>query len=260
MQPMPQLIPLLKQLRLSGILDSIESRNRQAINDQLSHLDFLSFLVQDELARREQKKYALRYKRASFQGDKTIVNFDLGAVPVSNRQLIQDLMSCRFIEEKANALIVGPCGTGKSHIAQALGNEAVRKGFDVLFIKHTKLLGQLQAAKGTGTLEKKLSQLTDLDLLIIDDFGLRPMEARQEDLFHELISERYERCATIVTSNLDYSEWGAAFSNKLLGAATIDRLRHGAYRLVLDTESYRQPRGESRSTKQLLPDASRTDM
>jgi DNA replication protein DnaC len=202
MQPMPQLIPLLKQLRLSGILDSIESRNRQAIAEQLSYLDFLSFLVQDELARREQKKFSLRYKRASFQGDKTIENFDFQAVPTLNRQMIQDLISCRFVEENSNILIVGPCGTGKSHVAQAIGNAALRNGYDVLFIKHSKLLSQMQAAKGTGTLEKRLAQLADLDVLIIDDFALRPMEPKQEDIFHELISERYERRPTIVTMNV----------------------------------------------------------
>ena len=113
----------------------------------------------------------------------------------------------------------------------------------------TQLLGQIHAARATGTTERKLQALTRVPLLIIDDFGLKPFKPGQDEDFHDLIAERYEPAATIVTSNLDFSEWGDAFPNKLLGASTLDRLRHAAYWLVLDGKSYRNPRPLEKVTK-----------
>ena len=118
----------------------------------------------------------------------------------------------------------------------------MRRGYDVLFTTQTQLLGQIHAARATGTIERKLQTLTRVPLLIIDDFALKPFKPGQDEDFHDLIAERYEEHATIITSNLDFAEWGDAFPNKLLGASTLDRLRHGAYRLVLDGKSYRKPR------------------
>lgn len=242
MNPMPELVPLLKQLRLSGILDSLEARNRQAIEQKLAYSEFLALLVTDEVARREHKKFALRLRRANFRGEKTLENFDFAFNPSLNKALVCDLATCRFLDEKVSVLIAGPSGTGKSHLAQALGHAAIRKGFDVLFTTQTKLLGQLQAARATGAYDRKLATLANVDLLIVDDFALKPLRSPQDEDFHDLVAERYERRSTLVTSNLDFPEWGEAFPNRLLGAATLDRLRHGAYRLVLDGESYRSPR------------------
>jgi len=242
MQPMPQLLPLLKQLRLSGILDSLETRNRQAIEGKLTYTEFLSLLVEDEVARREQHKFAQRQRRAGCNAQKTLETFDFAYNPEVNQAQIRDLATCRFLEEKAPVLIVGPCGTGKSHLAQALGHMAVRRGHDTLFTSHAKLLSQLAAARAVGAYERKLSALSKVDLLLIDDFGLKPMRPGQEDDFHDVIAERYERRATVVTSNLDVDEWTAAFPNKLLGSATLDRLRHGAYCVTLEGRSYRTPR------------------
>ena len=146
-------------------------------------------------------------------------------------------------------LIAGPCGTGKSHLAQALGHCAVRQGVDVLFSTQTQLLGSLHAARATGTFERRFQSLARVPLLLIDDFGLKPLRSPQDEDFHDLMAERYEHTATIVTSNLDFTEWGDAFPNRLLGAATLDRLRHGAYRLVLDGSSYRSPRPETNVSK-----------
>jgi DNA replication protein DnaC len=243
---------MLKQLRLSGILDSLETRNRQAIDEKMAFTEFLGLLVQDEVARREQKKYSLRYRRASFRGEKTIENFDFAFNPHVNQALIKDLATGAYIKEKANVLIAGPCGTGKSHIAQALGHCALRLGYEVQFITQAQLAGQLVAARGTGSYDKKLHQLAQIDLLIIDDFGLKPLDPKAAEDLHELVSERYEQRPTIVTSNLDFGEWGEAFSNKLLGSATLDRLRHGAYRVVLDGASYRSPRPLSDESKERL--------
>ena len=242
MNPMPALIPMLKEIRLSGILDSLEVRNRQAIEDKLAYTDFLALLLQDEVARRSHKKLSVRLRRANFRNQKTLEDFDFVFNPSLNRALILDLATGRYIEEKVPVLIAGPTGTGKSHIAQALGHCAIRQGYDVLFTTQSKLLGQLQAARATNTFERRFQYLAQTDLLIIDDFGLKPIRPPQDEDFHDLIADRYERRATIITSNLDFPEWGEAFPNRLLGAASLDRLRHGAYRVILDGESYRAPR------------------
>lgn len=242
MNPMPALTPMLKEIRLSGILDSLEARNRQAIEDKLAYTDFLALLLQDEVARRSQKKLTVRIRRANFRNQKTLEDFDFAFNPSLNRALILDLATGRYIEEKVAVLIAGPTGTGKSHIAQALGHCAIRQGYDVLFTTQSKLLGLLQAARATNCFERRFQSLAQTDLLIIDDFGLKPIRPPQDEDFHDLIADRYERRATVITSNLDFPEWGEAFPNRLLGAATLDRLRHGAYRVVLDGESYRAPR------------------
>ncbi len=249
MNPMPELIPMLKQLRLSGILDSLEIRNRQAIDEKIAYTDFLALLIQDEVARRSQRKLAMRLRRANFRNHKTLEDFDFTFNPAINKAQIMDLATCRFMEEKACVLIVGPCGTGKSHLAQALGHCAVRLGHDVLFTTQTKMLGQLHAARATNAYDRRLNALAKVDLLVIDDFGLKPLRSPQDEDIHDLIGERYERKSTIITSNLDLTEWGDAFPNKLLGAATIDRIRHGAYCVVLEGKSYRAVKPLPKSTK-----------
>lgn len=242
MNPMPELSPMLKQLRLSGILDSLEARNREAIKAKLAYPEFLALLIQDEVARREQKKFNTRIRRAGFRSQKTIEQFDFAFNPSINQPLIQELAAARFVEEPANLLIAGPCGTGKSHLAQALGHCAVRHGHDVIFTTQTQILGSLQAARAMGTYERRFQALARVPLLIIDDLGLKPLRSPLDEDLHDLVAERHEQAATIVTSNLDFSEWGEAFPNRLLGAATIDRLKHNAYCLVLEGKSYRSPK------------------
>jgi len=260
MNPMIELVPLLKQLRLSGILDSLEHRNRQAIDKHLAYTEFLALLIQDEVARREQKKLHSRLRRANFRSQKTLEQFDFDFNHSINRALIQELATGGYIQEHVAVLIAGPCGTGKSHLAQALGHDAVRQGYEVLFTTQTQLLGSLNAARATATFERRFQALSRAALLIIDDFGLKPLRSPQDEDFHDLIAERYEQGATIVTSNLDFSEWGDAFPNRLLAASTLDRLRHGAYRVILEGDSYRTPRpletptqtGGKNSTKKTL--------
>jgi|TARA_B100000315_G_scaffold196971_1_gene188287 DNA replication protein DnaC len=248
LQPMPELAPLLKQLRLSGFLESLPTRNREAVDQKLSYTEFLALLIQDEVARREHKKFNLRVRRAGFRNQKTLEDFDWQFNTGIDQAQIQDLATCRFIDEKVAVLIAGPCGTGKSHIAQALGHQAVRQGHDVIFTTQSRLLGQLQAARAMHTYERRFQTLVRVPLLIIDDFALKPLQPPQDEDLHELTSERYERAATIITSNLALEEWGAAFPNRLLGSATIDRLRHAAYCVVLDGDSYRAPRDPGAST------------
>jgi len=140
MNPMPELASMLKQLRLSGILDSLETRNREAIEHKLADTDFLALPIQHEVARRQQKKLSLRVRRAGFRSDKTLEQFGFAFNPHINQALISDLATCRFVDERVAVLIAGPRGTGKSHIAQGLGHCAVRAGYDVLFTAQSHLL------------------------------------------------------------------------------------------------------------------------
>ena len=251
MNPIPELSPQLKQLRLSGILDSLDARNRQALDGKLAYTEFLSLLIQDEVARREQKKFQMRLRRATFRASKTLEQFDFERLPKLNRTLVHELATGRYLAERAPVLIVGPCGTGKSHLGQALGHCAIRQGVDVLFMTCAQLTASLNAARATGSYERKLATLARVPLLIIDDFGLKPLRPPADEDLHDLIAERYEQAATVVTSNLDFAEWDQAFpANRLLASATLDRLRHNAYCLVLDGDSFRAPRlapGVSRS-------------
>lgn len=237
---MPEINSLLKQVRLYYAGEYLSQRNQEAIANKLSYPEFLTLLLQDEILGKGNKKFQARVKRAGIRADKTLENFDFEFNPKINRGQIQDLISCRFIEEKAPILIVGPCGTGKSHISQAIAHAAIRKSKDVLWLSQTKLFSEIQAAKAIGRYNKKIAELSKVTLLIIDDFGLKPLYSPQDEYLHEILDARYENSSTIVTSNLDFDEWGNAFPNKLLAAAALDRLRDGAYKIVLDGDSFRK--------------------
>ncbi|MDN7431558.1 IS21-like element helper ATPase IstB [Burkholderia sp. AU45388] len=243
MNPSPELNIILKQLRLSGILDSLELRNREAIDGQLAYTEFLATLLHDEVARRENKKLNARLSRAGFAMGKTLETFNFDLLPNLNRAYVHDLATGRYLDEKVAILMAGQTGTGKSHLAQAFGHCAARQGHNVLFISQTELLKRLHAARATDTYDRKLQQYIRVPLLIIDDFALKPLRVPHDEDFHDLVAARYERASTILTSNLALEEWGAAFpDNRILGAATLDRLRHGAYRLVFEGKSQRDPK------------------
>ena len=240
----PQLIPKLKALRLSGILETLEVRNRQAIDDQLSFVEFLERLLEDEVERRSQKQLSLRLRRASFLAEKTLEGFDWSFNPSINRQQIHDLATGAWIERKESCLIVGPSGTGKSHLAQALGHEACRRGYDVLFTPAAKMLAHLHGGRADGTYDRRLAGYLRPDLLVLDDFGLRPLRGPEGEDFYEVIGERYERGSILVTSNRDYTEWPAAFGeNPLLASAALDRIAHRAHLITITGASYRAQDG-----------------
>lgn len=242
MNPVPELVPMLKKLHLPGLIDSLDSRNREAIERKLAYTEFLALLISDEVARRDRNVLTQRLRRAGFRQEKTLETFDFSRLPHVNRALFAELATMNFVREPANLLLVGPCGVGKSHVAQALGHAAAREGHDVLLATPAQLLGSLHAARATLIYERRFQALCKIPLLIIDDFLLKPLPPSQEEDLHDLVAARYEKKATLITSNLHPDEWGEAFANRLLGAATIDRLRHNAYVVVLEGASYRTPR------------------
>lgn len=239
MELMHQLTPYLKQLRLSGILETLEVRNRQAIDGRWSYVEFLSRLLEDEVDRRGQKQLLLRLRRATVNTTKTLENFDFGFNPNLNRQQLLQLASCDYIRHKHNVLICGPTGVGKSHLAQALAHEACRLGFDVLFINAHKMLQHLHGGRADGTLERRLQTYLRPDLLILDDFGLKPLRSPGPEDLYDIINERYEKGSILLTSNRAPSEWPELFGDPLLASAGLDRLAHRAEVIILQGKSFR---------------------
>lgn len=241
------LVPVLKKLRLSGVLQSLDLRNREAIDDGLAHTEYLYRLLHDEVDRRESKQLSLRLRRANFEGMKSIEDFDFQFNPNVPKAKVLDLATCQFIERKANVLIVGKTGVGKSHLAQALGQRTCRAGYNALYVAAHDMLTQLRAARADLSHEKKLARFTAPDLLIIDDLGLRPLSGDEPIDLYEVIRRRYERGAMIVTSNRDIAEWYPLFGDPLLASAAMDRLLHHAHVIDIDGESYRNPKTQKRT-------------
>lgn len=241
------LVPVLKKLRLSGVLQSLDLRNREATDDGLAHTEYLYRLLHDEVDRRESKQLSLRLRRANFEGMKSVEDFDFQFNPNVPKAKVLDLATCQFIERKANVLIVGKTGVGKSHLAQALGQRACRAGYNALYTAAHDMLTQLRASRADLSHEKKLARFTAPDLLVIDDLGLRPLSGDEPIDLYEVIRRRYERGAMIVTSNRDIAEWYPLFGDPLLASAAMDRLLHHAHVLDIDGESYRNPKTQKRT-------------
>ncbi len=237
------LVPVLKKLRLSGVLQTLELRAREAADDSVAYGEFLYRVLNDEVERREAKQLSLRLHRANFEHRKTVEDFDF----TFNRQIpkakIIELATCTFIERRENTCLIGPAGTGKSHVAQALGHRACRAGYTVLFIEASQMLRELRAARADHSYERKLLRFTAPDLLVLDDLGLRPLTHDEPADLYEVIRHRYERGSIIVTSNRALEEWPALFGDALLASSALDRLLHHADAIVMDGPSYRNPGG-----------------
>ncbi len=234
-----QLAPKLKQLRLSGILATLSAREQQAIDGQWAYGEFLERLLEDEVERRAQKQLALRVRRATLNTTKTLEHFDFSFNPSISRQQVLRLATCEYIRRKRNLLICGPTGVGKSHLAQALAHEACRQGFDVLFINTHKMLQHIHGGRADGSYEKRLASYLRPDLLILDDFGLKPLSERMPSDLYDVMNERYEVGSILVTSNRAPSEWPDLFGDPLLASAGLDRLAHQAETLVISGRSFR---------------------
>lgn len=234
-----QLTPHLKQLRLSGVLETLEVRSRQAIDEQWSYLDFLERLLQDEVERRAQKQLSMRVRRAGLNTQKTLDNFDFAFNPTIRRQQVLQLAAGDYIRRKHNALICGPSGVGKSHLAQALAHEACKQGFNVLVVNAHKMLTHLNGGRADNTLERRLATYLRPDLLVIDDFGLKPLASPAPQDLYDIIAERYEQGSILLTSNRAPAEWADLFGDPLLASAGLDRLLHHAEILIVTGGSFR---------------------
>jgi len=231
---------VLKRLKLSGTLATIPDRVAYAKKTKLSELDFLELVLQDEIDRRDHTNLAQRLGRAGFEAEQTLEGFDWDAPVTFDRDRVRDVFSLGFIERQEDVVFLGPVGVGKTFLACAVGHAACRAGYEVLFLRADHLLRQLHQSRADHSTDKALRRLLAPDLLIVDDFGLRRLDAQQSSDFYEVILERHRRSSTIVTSNRTIDEWIALFEDAILAQSAIDRLAHNAYQIVIDGESYRK--------------------
>lgn len=241
------LVPILKKLRLSGILQTLDLRTTEAVEANLSHSEFLFRLCSDEVERRESKQRDLRMRRASFDSIKRIEDFQWAFNPQIPKAKIVDLATCNFVGRKENIILTGPAGVGKSHIAQAIGERACRIGHSVLYTSAHRMLSGLRAARADKSYDKKMLRLTSPDVLVIDDLGLRPLELDEPIDLYEIIRGRYELGSIIATSNRALEEWYLLFLDDLMASAAMDRLLHHSHVVIMDGDSYRNPPGKGKS-------------
>ena len=239
METNAQLTPFLKRLRLSGILQTLEVRTQQAIEGQWSYVEFLARLLEDEVERRAQKQLALRLRRAAVDSTKTLEGFDFTFNPGLNRQQVLNLATCAYIRRKRNVLLCGPTGVGKTHLAQALTHEACRQGYSALFVDTYRMLRHIHGGRADGSRERRLQTYLRPDLLVLDDFGLKPLHPPAPEDLYDVIHERYERGSILVTSNRAVEEWPDLFGDPLLASAGLDRLTHNAQMLRITGRSFR---------------------
>lgn len=243
------LVPHLKRLRLSGILATLEVRTQQAIREQWTYEEFLVRLILDEVERRSHNQLELRIRRSGINATKTLETFDFRFNPSINRQQIFDLATCAFVRQHRNVLLCGQTGVGKSHLAQALAHEAARQGFDIRFSSAQQMLTHIHAGRADGSAGRRLASYLKPQLLVIDDFGLKPLPPSGPADLYDVIAGRYEQSSIILTSNRAPAEWAELFGDPLLASAGLDRLADRASVVTITGASYRLSRKEETPTR-----------
>ncbi len=230
----------LRQLRLGGMAAVLETRLRQAQAEPMAPIDLLATLVSDELTRRSDRLLDRRRKLAAFRDpNKTLDNFDFTFNPKLNRSMVFDLATGTFIDRREDALFLGPGGTGKSHLAQAIGQAAILQGHKVLYRETHILLEEVAEATLDGTRKQYMESISSVALLIIDDFGMRRLpQTAAEDLL-EIVMRRYERASTLLTSNRPVDDWGKLLADVAAVGAMLDRLLHHGHVLKCGPKSWR---------------------
>lgn len=229
----------LKQLRLGGIAAVLETRLHQAQAEPMTPIDLISCLVSDELTRRGDRLLDRRRKAAGFRDLHSLDNFDFNFNKKMNRSLIFDLATANFVARHEDALFLGPPGTGKSHLAQAIGLAAIQQGYRVVYREAHSLLAEIAEANFDGTRKQRMELLSTVPLLIIDDLGMRKLPATAAEELLEIIMRRYERASTVLTSNRPVEDWGKLLGDTAAVTAMLDRLLHHGHVLKCGPRSWR---------------------
>lgn len=228
-----------RKLRLSGLIDTLETRLHEAAGNQLTHTEFLGLLLSDELQVRASRALDRRKKRAAFRELRTLEGFDFSFNPAIRRSRLFDLAACHYIKEQRDILFTGPPGVGKSHLAQALGYEAVKSGYDVIYASIFDMVRDLHEEAELPGEKRRLNKYLKCDLLIIDDMGIKPLTGSSGEFFFEIILRRYEKRSTIMTSNRPLEEWGKLIGDVPAATAILDRFLHDAEVIQITGRSYR---------------------
>ena len=231
---------LLRKVKLGRLTETLPERLALARAESLPHADFLTLLLSDEVDRRDRNSAELRARTAKLDPSMRLETFTNEGTARYDKELWNELCSLRFLNDNRGALVLGPVGVGKTHLATALGHIAIRRRRSVIFSRADQLFRRLKAARLDNSSEAEMRKLARVELLILDDFALQTMDSLETADFYELVVERHQRGSTIITSNRDPSEWIAVMSDPLLAQSAIDRLVASSYELVVEGQSYRR--------------------